>query len=137
MLFIELIKLKRNNSLTSVNINIFLSDTRYNADYKNHKKYEKRKISQNLPPRLTIHKKITQTTFFHSQRTLRTKKILHTAQKFYTTLFAQKNSTQLTRVAHPCVFAPDATRPAQSALTQRGHVHGRLKLPGRGAEKVT
>ena len=82
MLFIELIKLKRNHSLPSVHINIFLSDTIYNADYKTTKKYEKRKISQNLPPRLTIHKKITQTTFFHSQRTLRTKfytlrKILH------------------------------------------------------------
>ena len=86
----------------------FHSDTRENAQTY----HEKRKSSQISLPRLTIPQKghtshsltlPTTTAQQLSNRTLR--KILHN-----------------TRVAHPCVFAPDATHPAQSPLTQRGYV---------------
>ena len=46
MLIIELIKLKRNYSLLRVNINIFLSDTIYNADYKTTKNMKSEKLAK-------------------------------------------------------------------------------------------
>ena len=39
------------------------------------------------------------------------------------------------RVAHICVFTPDATHPAQSPLTQRGHVAPPLGASAQAAKE--
>ena len=52
-------------------------------------------------------------------------------------LYTVQNSTQHThtRVAHPCVFAPDTTHPAQSPLTQMGHVARPLGASAQAAKE--
>ena len=65
--------------------------------------------------------------------------------EFYTTPCAHKilyNCTahqtlhNYTRVAHPCVFAPDATRPAQSPLTQKGPCGPAIRCQRTGSERM-
>ena len=89
MLFIELIKLRRNYSLPSVNLYIFFSD--YKTTKKNLKS---KKEAKNPLPRLTIHKKTTQTTLLHSQPLLLNN---------YSTVHCAKipHTYSHTRVAHP------------------------------------
>ena len=68
------------------------------------------------------------------------RRILHNSLRAQNSLqlHCAPNSTQLhthTRVAHPCVFAPDATHPAQSPLTQRGHVARPLGASAQAAKE--